>query len=71
VRWLPWKKRQVTVNVDDQMAAAEREVETSRRGLRETQEKVVKPLNAYAAENNFANLIADSLARGYRRGTAK
>lgn len=57
--------------VDDQMAAAEREVEVSRRNLRETHENVTTPLNAYAAQNDFASLIAASLARDYRRGGAK
>jgi hypothetical protein len=59
------------MTVDDQVAAAEREVEASRERLRETRENVVRPLNAWAAENNFAGLIADSLARGYRRDAAK
>jgi capsule polysaccharide export protein KpsE/RkpR len=54
----------------DRLAAAEREVELSRRRLRETQENVVKPLQGYAAQNNFAGLIAASLAQGRRKGKA-
>lgn len=50
------------------MAAAEREVELSRQRLREADERVVKPLQAYAAHNSFAELIAESLAQGRRRG---
>ena len=48
-------------------AAAEREVELSRQRLAETREAVVKPLNAYAAHNSFAELIAQSLSQGRRR----
>jgi len=51
----------------DRVAAAAREVELSQRKLRETQEKVVGPLRAAAERNNFADIIAASLARGYRR----
>ena len=52
----------------DQLAAAEREVELSRRRLDETRENVAKPLQAHAAHNSFAELIAASLAQGRRRG---
>jgi hypothetical protein len=55
----------------EHVAAAEREVEASRQRLHETHEKVVKPLRKAAAENNFAALIAASLARGHRKGTAE
>ena len=52
----------------ERVAAAEREVELSRQRLRETRENVVEPLNAAAAHNNFAELIAQSLAQGRRNG---
>lgn len=52
----------------ERVAAAEREVELSRQRLRETQENVVEPLRAAAAHNNFAELIAQSLAQGRRNG---
>ena len=52
----------------DQLAAAEQEVELSRRRLADTRENVVKPLQAHAAHNSFAELIAESLAQGRRRG---
>ena len=55
----------------EQVAAAEREVELSRRRLRETHEQVVEPLRAAAAENNFAALIAASLVQGHRNGGAR
>lgn len=50
-------------------ADAEREVELSRRRLAETRENVVKPLQGYAARNSFAEIIAQSLTQGRRRGT--
>jgi aspartate/tyrosine/aromatic aminotransferase len=53
------------------LAAAEREVELSRQRLRDTRENVVKPLQAAAAQNNFAVLIAQSLAQGHRNGGVK
>lgn len=52
----------------ERVAAAEREVELSRRRLLDTRENVVKPLQAAAAQNNFAALIAASLAQGHRKG---
>jgi len=52
----------------ERVAAAEREVELSRRRLLETRENVVKPLQAAAAQNSFAEIIAASLAQGRRRG---
>ena len=52
----------------DRLAAAEREVEISRERLNETRENVVKPLKAAAAHNNFAAIIAASLAQGRRNG---
>lgn len=52
----------------ERVAAAQREVEISRQRLADTRENVVKPLQAYAEHNSFAQLIADSLARGYRKG---
>jgi hypothetical protein len=53
----------------DRLAAAEREVELSRQRLRDTHENVVKPLQAYAAHNSFADLIAQSLTQGRRKGS--
>lgn len=55
----------------DPLADAEREVELSRQRLRDTHEQVVKPLKAAAAHNNFAELIAQSLAQGRRKGPAR
>jgi hypothetical protein len=52
----------------ERLAAAEREVELSRERLRETREQVVKPLRAYAERNNFASLIAHSLAQTRQKG---
>jgi hypothetical protein len=52
----------------ERVAAAEREVELSRQRLLETRENVVEPLRAAAAHNNFAQIIADSLTQGHRRG---
>ena len=54
----------------DRLAAAEREVELSRQRLLDTQEQVVKPLREAAAQNNFALIIAQSLAQGRRSGGA-
>ena len=51
----------------DRLADAQREVDISRQRLQDTHENVVKPLQAYAAHNSFAELIAESLARGGRR----
>ena len=55
----------------ERVAAAEREVELSRQRLLDTQENVVKPLRAYAERNNFADLLAQSLAQGHRKEAAK
>ena len=55
----------------ERIAAAEREVELSRERLHDTRENVVKPLMAVAEQNNFAALIAASLAQGHRKGAAK
>ena len=60
-----------TLPAADRLAEAEREVELSRQRLRDTHERVVKPLRAAAAENNFAALIAASLTQGHRNGAAK
>ncbi len=51
----------------ERLATAEREVELSRQRLAETHERVVKPLQAYAAHNSFAEIIAQSLTQGRRR----
>ena len=56
--------------VTDRLAEAEREVELSRQRLLETHEQVVKPLQAYAEHNSFAEVIAASLIRGHRKGTS-
>jgi hypothetical protein len=64
LRW-PWRRQTVKPTAADRLAAAEREVELSRRRLRETQENVVKPLKAHAAHNSFAEIIAASLVRGH------
>ena len=55
----------------ERVAAAQREVDLSRRRLRETQENVVKPLRAAAAQNSFAEIIAASLRQGHRNGGAR
>jgi hypothetical protein len=55
----------------ERIAAAQREVELSRQRLRDTQENVVKPLMAVAEQNNFAAIIAASLAQGHRKRAAK
>jgi hypothetical protein len=52
----------------ERLAAAEQEVELSRQRLRETREQVTEPLRAYAEHNNFAGIIAASLAQGRRKG---
>ena len=59
-----WRRRRQPVATVEQVAAAEREVELSRHRLRETHERVVKPLDRYATGNNFAQIIADGLAVG-------
>jgi len=43
----------------------------SRRRLQDTHEQVVTPLKAYAERNNFASLIAQSLAQGRQNGAAE
>lgn len=53
----------------ERVAAAEREVELSRQRLHDTRENVVEPLKAAAARNNFAAIIAASLAEGRRKGS--
>ena len=55
----------------ERLAAAQQEVDLSRQRLHDTRENVVKPLMAVAEQNNFANLIAASLAQGHRKGPAK
>ena len=68
MRW-PWRRRPVKAQaVPDLVAAAEREVEQSRQLLQDTHENVVEPLRAYAAHNNFAELIRASLVQGHRNG---
>lgn len=46
---------------EDRVREAEQEVAISRENLRETRERVVKPLVRAAARNNFAELIAATL----------
>ena len=67
MKWLRRRRPVKPSPAADQLAAAEREVELSRRRLHDTHENVVKPLRAAAEQNNFAMLIAQSLAQG-RRG---
>lgn len=55
----------------ERVAAAQREVDLSRQRLRDTRENVVKPLQALAEQNNFASLIAASLAQGHKKGVAR
>lgn len=55
----------------ERLAAAQQEVDLSRQRLHDTRENVVKPLMAVAEQNNFAQLIAASLAQGHRKGPAK
>jgi len=66
VRWHPVRK--LPEESPDPVAAAEREVETSRKRLADTHEKVVRPLRAAAERNNFAELIRASLIQGHRNG---
>ena len=70
---MKWPRRRQALPTQaraEQVAAAEREVELSRQRLRDTRENVVKPLMAAAEQNNFAALIAASLAQGHRKGAA-
>jgi hypothetical protein len=46
---------------EERLEDAEYELEISRERLRETREKVVKPLAKLAARNNFAELVAATL----------
>ena len=55
----------------ERLAAAQREVDLSRQRLHETRENVVKPLMAIAEQNNFAGIIAASLAQGHKKGAAR
>ncbi len=66
-----WRRKGQAVDaqaVADRLAEAEREVELSRQRLQDTHERVVEPLQAFAAHNSFAELIAASLAQGRRKG---
>lgn len=69
---LPWRARaSAGATGDERVAAAQAEVDLSRERLAEARETVVKPLREFAEHNNFAALIAQSLAEGHRRrGTA-
>lgn len=60
MRW-PRRRHEAEPDAAGQLAAAQREVELSRQRLRDAHEKVVKPLRAAAAENNFASLISSAL----------
>jgi hypothetical protein len=69
-----WPRRRHRVDrhsAAERLAAAEREVEVSRQSLAETRRDVVEPMHGYAAQNSFAQLIADGLFTGHRkaRGT--
>lgn len=55
----------------ERLRAAEREVELSRQRLRDAHEQVIAPLRGYAERNNFASLIAASLAHGHQKGGAR
>lgn len=55
-------------SAEDRLAAAQREVELSRLRLQDAHENVVKPLRGYAEQNSFAQIIADGLAIGRRKG---
>lgn len=55
----------------ERVAAAQREVDLSRQRLRDTREQIVEPLKAAAERNNFALLIAQSLAQGHGKGGAR
>ena len=66
-----WPRRRLAVDkrpAADRLAAAEREVEVSRRLLAETHRNVVAPLRGTAIQNNFAQVIADGLFAGHRKG---
>ena len=58
----------MTLTTAERVAEAEREVELSRKRLRDTHEQVVRPLREAAAQNSFAELIAASLVQGHRKG---
>lgn len=63
MRW-PWRRDEharAERAAAERLAAAEREVELSRRRLREAHEHVVKPLREYADANHFSQLVRDSL----------
>lgn len=49
----------------ERVAAADREVQLSRDRLAEAHEQVIDPLRAAAERNNFATMIAQSLAKGH------
>jgi hypothetical protein len=68
VRWL--RRRHEEQAAAGQLEAAEREVELSRQRLRDAHEKVIRPLQGYADRNNFAGIIAASLAQGHQKGPA-
>ena len=70
MNWLRRRRAMAAAARAERVAAAEREVELSRQRLRETRENVVEPLQAAAAHNNFAAIIAASLAQGRRNGGA-
>ena len=46
---------------------ARREAEVSRQRQQEAREQVIRPLEQYAAHNQFADLIKASLTSGQRR----
>ena len=71
MKWLRRRRAMASKARAERVAAAQREVELSRQRLADTHENVVKPLQAAAAQNNFAALIAASLAQGHRKGPAR
>jgi hypothetical protein len=64
MRWIRRKRAHEDQAAADRLAAAQREVELSRRRLADAHEHVVKPLREYADRNHFADLIRDSLLEG-------
>ena len=59
-----WHRR----HLDDRVASARREAETSRKLREQARREVVEPLARYAGRNSFADIISASLRQGYERG---
>jgi hypothetical protein len=56
-----WKRRK---DLDARVQRAEREAEEARERLARTREEVVKPLRRMAENNQFAQMIRESLLNG-------